>query len=79
MAPEMQVKQFVAEVNGLPGFRFRVFTTGSDAHYLFVEVDRGHLRREPLQFPVRKSDLRPGVRSALAHGWGHAPRREVVA
>jgi hypothetical protein len=68
-APELQVKRFVAEVNGSFGARFRVFTTGSDRHYLFSLV-----QNSDISFPVAKADLRPEVRQALAHGWGHAPR-----
>jgi hypothetical protein len=67
--PEYQVKQFVAEVNGAFGSRWRVFTTGSGRHYLLVCV-----QNSDLQVPVLKSDLKPEVRRALAHGWGHAPR-----
>jgi hypothetical protein len=69
MRPEMQVKQFVAEVNGASGFRFRVFRTGSDRHYLFTSV-----RNSGFSFPVLKSDLNPEARRALAAGVGHAPR-----
>ena len=65
--PECQVMKYVAELNGAFGFRFRVFTTGSSAHYLFSCI-----QNPDIQFPVRKADLRPEVRSALAHGWGHA-------
>jgi hypothetical protein len=65
--PELQVKQFVAEVNGALGSRWRVFTTGSDRHYLFVCVQNSDLQR-----PVLKADLQPDVRRALAHGYGHA-------
>jgi hypothetical protein len=66
--PEWQVTQFVAEVNGACGTRWRVFRTGSNRHYLFDLVGAN----PPLQHPVLKADLRPDVRSALAHGWGHA-------
>lgn len=65
--PELQVKQFVAEVDGAHGFRWRVFTTGSDRHYLFSCVEN-----PCFSVPVLKADLRDDVRSALAHGWGHA-------
>lgn len=65
--PEMQAKQYVAELNGSFGFRFRVFTTGSDRHYLFVCI-----QNSDVQFPVLKADLKREVRSALANGWGHA-------
>lgn len=65
--PELQVKQFVAEVNGSHGFRWRVFTTGSDRHYLFSCV-----QNPAFCVPVEKARLQPGIRSALAHGWGHA-------
>jgi hypothetical protein len=65
--PELQVMKFVAEVNGAFGARWRVFTTGSSRHYLFVLV------QNPLIFKaVLRSELAPEVRSALAHGWGHA-------
>ena len=65
----MQVKQFVAELNGSFGFRFRVFSTASDQHYLFVCV-----QNSDIQFPVLKKYLRSDIRRALAHGWGHAQR-----
>lgn len=71
-APEWQVKQFVAEVNGALS-RFRVFTTGSDRYYMFQPLD---VAMEP--FPVLKTDLRDDVRSALRNGWGHAPRPRRV-
>jgi hypothetical protein len=72
--PELMVKQFVAELNGQHG-RFRVFTTGSSRHYLFELIGSN----PPLQFPVLKSDLKPEVRRALAHGWGHAPRPKALS
>lgn len=68
-AAEFQVKQFIAEVNGRWGSRWRVYATGSDRHYLLELV--GQI--PPLQVPVLKSDLQPQVRRALAHGAGHAP------
>lgn len=65
--PELQVMKFVAELDGAFGSRWRVFTTGSARHYLFVLV------QNPLIFKaVLKSELQPAVRSALAHGHGHA-------
>ena len=66
-APNMQCKQFVAEVNGSFGFRFRVFTTEDSRYYLFVCV-----QNSDIQTAVPKRDLQPDVRSALANGWGHA-------
>jgi hypothetical protein len=66
-APELQVRQFVAEVNGALGFRFRVYRTGSDRHLLFECTQNADIR-----FPVLKSRLQPDVRRALANGWGHA-------
>jgi hypothetical protein len=65
--PELQVKQYVAEVNGAHGFRWTVFRTGSDRHYLFVCVQNTNFA-----VPVLKSDLQPDIRAALAHGVGHA-------
>jgi len=65
--PELQVMKFVAELNGAFGSRWRVFTTGSSRHYLFV------LAQNPLVYKaVLRSELQPAVRSALAHGYGHA-------
>lgn len=61
--PEVQTKQYVGEAEGNWGVVFQVFTTGDDRFYLFAS------KADPtFQFPVRKSDLRPGVRRALAHG-----------
>jgi hypothetical protein len=63
----MQVKKFVAEVNGPHGFRWRVFTTGSDRHYMFVCAQNANFQQ-----PVLKSRLTRKTRSALANGWGRA-------
>jgi hypothetical protein len=68
--PEVQVKQWVGEVQGEHG-RFRVFRTGSDRHYLFILLDPSGCQTQ-IQVPVLRADLRDDVRSALAHGWGHA-------
>ena len=68
-AQQLGVKQFVAEVNGRFGFRFRVFTTGDDRCYLFVCTVNPDIWKL-----VRRADLQPEVRRALAHGAGHAPR-----
>jgi hypothetical protein len=65
--PELQAKQHVAEVSGRFGSRWRVYRTGSDRHYLFVLVQNSMIYNV-----VRKSDLNPEIRSALANGWGHA-------
>lgn len=65
--PELQVKQYVAEVNGAFGSRWRVFNTGSGRHYLFVLVQNPEIAA-----PVLKADLKPEVRRALARGVGHA-------
>jgi hypothetical protein len=67
VVPELQVKQWVAEVNGAFGSRWRVFRTGSDRHYLFVLVQNSQIFKA-----VLKADLQPEVRRALANGWGHA-------
>jgi hypothetical protein len=66
--PELQVKQFVAEVNGAFGSRWRVFTTGSARHYYFQLIQNTDIGK-----PVLKTDLQDDVRGALAHGYGHAP------
>jgi hypothetical protein len=65
--PELQVKQYVAEVNGAFGFRWRVYRTGSSRYYLFECVQNTNFR-----VPVLISSLQPEIRSALAHGVGHA-------
>ncbi len=65
---EMQVKQFVAELNGDFGSRWRVFRTGGSG-YLFVLVQNPDIYRV-----VHPRELQPQVRSALARGGGHAPR-----
>jgi hypothetical protein len=65
--PELQVKQFVAELNGAHGSRWQVFVTGSDKHYLFVCK-----QNTAISVPVLKSSLRDDVRRALARGYGHA-------
>lgn len=71
-APECQVKQFVAEVNGAFGSRWRVFETGSSKHWLFVLVQNPEITR-----PTLKTDVNPEVARALRHGWGHhAPRSQ---
>lgn len=62
----MQVKQYVAEVRGAFGARWRVFRTGSSRHYLFVMVQNPLVSK-----PVLKTALRPEVRRALANGAGH--------
>lgn len=65
----LQVKQFVAEVNGDFGSRWRVFRTGSAA-YLFVLVQNPDIFKS-----VHPRELQPDVRSALANGWGHTDNR----
>jgi hypothetical protein len=66
MAPELQVKQYVAELNGAFGSRWRVFRTGGGS-YLFVCVQNPDIINV-----VRPGELQPIVRSALAGGCGHA-------
>jgi hypothetical protein len=70
MPLELQVMQFVAEVQG-EFSRFRVFRTGLDAYYLFDQLDPQGCSTG-LQFPVLKRNLQPKIRSALANGVGHA-------
>lgn len=65
-----QVKQYVAVVKSR-WCRFMVFKTGDNQWYLFSQLDP-HGCATTLQFPVRKADLRPDIRRALAHGWGNA-------
>jgi len=65
-----QVMQYVAVVKSTWG-RFRVFTCGDLAFYLFSQIDPDGCDTG-LQFPVKRSDLRREVRSALAHGWGNS-------
>jgi len=65
--PYLQVKQYVAEVNGDFGSRWYVYKTGSDKHYLFSCV-----QNPTFSVPVLKADLQPEIRRALARGVGHA-------
>ena len=65
-----QVKQYVAVVRSR-WCRFRVFATGDARWYLFDQLDE-HGCSTTLQFPVKKSDLKPEIRRALAHGWGNS-------
>jgi hypothetical protein len=69
-ALEMQVKQFVAVVQGEHG-RFMVFETGSARHYLFAQLYPGTTTQTGLSWPVLKADLRDDVRHGLAHGVGY--------
>ena len=71
--PAFHVKQYVAEVRTAAGRVWRVFTTGSDRHYLFAAVVRGV--DTGLHVPVEKAALRRDVRRALARGWGMTSRR----
>lgn len=64
--PELQVKQFVSELNGAFGSRWRVFRTGTPA-YLFVLVQNPDIFKV-----VHPRELQPVVRSALVHGCGNA-------
>lgn len=68
----LEVKRFVAEVNG-PWHRFRVLTTGDPKVYLFYALTPDGVDCGWPGFPVRKADLQPQVRSALNNGWGHGP------
>jgi hypothetical protein len=65
----LQVKQYVAVIRNALG-RFRVFETGSGAHYLFVAIDANGCDHG-VHVPVRKKDLRADVRRMLAHGVGN--------
>jgi hypothetical protein len=65
-APEVQVKQRVAELNGAFGSRWEVLRNGAGT-YLFVLMQNPDIRRV-----VRPCELQSVVRSALANGWGHA-------
>jgi hypothetical protein len=70
--PELQVRQFVAEVNGAHGFRWRVYRTASDEHLLFECVQNPNIRVARLI-----SDLAPDARSALTPG--SFPREPLIA
>jgi hypothetical protein len=67
--PEVQVKQYVAVVDGEHG-SFMVFETGDARFYLFAQLYPGGTTQTGLQWPVRKIDLRGDVRDGLAHGVG---------
>jgi hypothetical protein len=71
------VKQFVAIVRShATGKRFSVYTCGDDHYYLFTLMasrEPGDTRMTDLSFPVRRKDLRPEIRRALAQGVGNSP------
>jgi hypothetical protein len=69
--PAMQVKQYIAVVQNERGMRFMVFATKDPKSYLFAQLDESGCATG-LQIPVRKADLQPNIKSALAHGWGNA-------
>jgi hypothetical protein len=68
MRRDMQVTQYVAEVEG-PNCRFRVFRTGERGVYLFCALDQYGLDYG-LHIPIPSARLVPELRSALAHGYG---------
>ena len=68
---ELQVKQYVAVVRSKTGQRFRVFTTGSQKHYLFDPLDADDCSLCN-QFAVLRADLKPEIRRALRHGRGNS-------
>ena len=62
------VKQYVARYDSR-WTRWLVFRTGDDRWYLFCAVD-ANLSDTGVHVPVRRSDLVPEARRALAHGCG---------
>jgi hypothetical protein len=58
---EYGVKQYVAEIRSGTGIRFRVYTTGSDRHYMFDPIDEAGCSY-CMGFPVEKARLRPELR-----------------
>lgn len=72
MDRRLMIKQYVAIVKNRRGQRFRVFSTGDDKFYVFDPLIPGTDSSGCIQFSVRKADLEPTTRRALAHGWGNA-------
>jgi hypothetical protein len=64
-----QVKQYVARLRSRTGARFNVFMSGDPKFYLFDPLDGDC--STCMQFPVRKSELKPEYRRALRHGRGN--------
>lgn len=64
-----QVKQYVTEVETATSL-FRVFNTGDEKYYLFVQVNPKTKCNTGLQFPVLKSRLRKDVGRMLRNGCG---------
>lgn len=58
-AKRFGIKQWVCEIAG-PFCTFRVFTTGSPQHYIFVALDDKGIDHG-LHIPVQKSRLRTDV------------------
>jgi len=63
-----QVKQLVAVVKNNDGHRFAVYKTGDESYYFFQLIIDGTMSSD-ICFPVRKTELRKEIRSALANGW----------
>lgn len=64
----MQVKQYVGEVRSPRGLIWKVFTTGDAWYYLFDLQDPTGTYSMCQHVPVRKTELRREIRSALANG-----------
>ena len=71
MLRELMIKQHVGVVTGLTAWgtiaRHRVFETGNPKCYLFCLLDPDG-NDTTIHNPVRKADLKPAVRRALAYG-----------
>ena len=65
------VKNYVAVVQNPWGTKMMVFRSGDEKYYLFCPLDKDGCQG-PVQFPVRKTELRRDIARALAHGWGNA-------
>jgi len=80
MCPELEVKQFVCEIEDMRGTRFFVFKTGDTKFYLFSlrvcekGAPPGAGYDSGVHIPVRKTELKRGVVS-MKYGTQFGPRR----
>jgi hypothetical protein len=71
-----QVKHYIGEVTDAHGQTFTVLESGNPKFYVFTPHSSPGVM-STMQIPVRKTDLKPEIRKALAHGMSYrqAPAR----
>lgn len=69
------VKQWVGEITGSRGQRFRVFTTGDDKYYYFDPIDPKTGCSGCIGFPVLKSRIKRGSLQVYPKAYGRVSPR----